>query len=246
MGLRKLQATDALSALLGELMQKNQSLAQSKGGEPKPILVKIAPDLDDDQLHSIVRLCMDLRVAGMIVANTTTARQGLRSSEDVISRAGTGGLSGAPLTLRSRDLVAKVYRISQGAMPIIGVGGIMSGEDAWEMIRAGASLVQVYTGFIYGGPGFVASINRHLLKRLAEAGKATIEDVIGEASRSTVEAALRRSPVFRVLGQIPIDIGSSRCTCSSETVTVRSKAGYVGSSGRPIIATRRPGMSISG
>jgi dihydroorotate dehydrogenase len=75
-----------------------------------------------------------------------------------------------------------VYRISQGAIPIIGVGGIMSGADAWEMIRAGASLVQVYTGFIYGGPGFVASINRYLLKQLTESGKASIEDVIGEAN----------------------------------------------------------------
>jgi dihydroorotate dehydrogenase len=163
-------------------MQKNKSLAQSLGGEPKPILVKIAPDLDDDQLHSIVDLCSELRVDGMIVANTTTARQSLRSSEEDIVRAGEGGLSGAPLTKRARDLVSKVYRISHGAIPIIGVGGIMSGEDAWEMIRAGASLVQVYTGFIYGGPGFVASISRHLLHRLSESRKASIEEVIGEAS----------------------------------------------------------------
>jgi dihydroorotate dehydrogenase len=190
-GLRKLQATDALSALLRELIQKNQSLAQSQGCEPTPILVKIAPDLDDDQLHSIVHLCIELRVAGMIVANTTITRQGLRSSDDVISHAGAGGLSGAPLTMRARDLVSKVYGISQGAMPIIGVGGIMSGEDAWEMIRAGASLIQVYTGFIYGGPGFVASINRHFLHRLSESGKASIEDVIGEANRPCSE------PIFK-------------------------------------------------
>jgi dihydroorotate dehydrogenase len=182
-GLRQLQASDALAELLGALMQKNQLLARSLGGEPKPVLVKIAPDLDDDQLQGIVNLCRELGVAGMIVANTTTSRQGLRSSEKDVAKAGEGGLSGAPLTMRARDLVSKVYRSSQGAMPIIGVGGIMSGEDAWEMIRAGASLVQVYTGFIYGGPGFVASINRHLLHRLSESGKASIEEVIGEASR---------------------------------------------------------------
>jgi dihydroorotate dehydrogenase len=180
-GLRSLQTTEALSALVRELMQKNNSLAQARGSEPRPILVKIAPDLDDDQLHGIVKLCIELGVAGMIVANTTISRQGLKSSEAVVQKAGAGGVSGGPLTLRARELVAKVYRISQGAMPIIGVGGILSGEDAWEMIRAGASLVQVYTGFIYGGPGFVASINRHLLRRLAESGKASIEDVIGEA-----------------------------------------------------------------
>ena len=183
-GLRKLQATEALSALLGELMQKNQSLAQSRSCEPKPILVKIAPDLADDELADIVKLCGNLQIAGLIVAITTTARLGLKTSEQAVQSVGAGGLSGAPLTKRSRELVAKVYRLSQGAIPIIGVGGIMSGEDAWEMIRAGASLIQVYTGFIYGGPGFVASINRHLLKRLAESGKASIEEVIGEASRS--------------------------------------------------------------
>ncbi len=187
-GLRNLQATDALSALLGALVQKNQALTQSLGGEPKPILVKIAPDLDDDQLRSIVELCSELGVAGMIVANTTTARQGLTTSAEDVVKAGEGGLSGAPLTNRARDLVSKVYRLSQGSTAIIGVGGIMSGEDAWEMIRAGASLVQVYTGFIYGGPSFVASINRHLLHRLSESGKGSIEEVIGEANRSPLDA----------------------------------------------------------
>jgi dihydroorotate dehydrogenase len=181
-GLRSLQAIDALSSLVRELTQKNQAMAHSQGHEPKPILVKIAPDLDDDHLQSVVQLCLDLHLAGIIVANTTISRQGLRTSEAVIQKIGAGGLSGAPLTSRSRDLVARVYRISQGAIPIIGVGGIMSGADAWEMIRAGASLVQVYTGFIYGGPGFVASINRYLLKQLTESGKASIEDVIGEAN----------------------------------------------------------------
>jgi dihydroorotate dehydrogenase len=189
-GLRKLQATEALSALLGELMQKNQSLAQSRCCEPKPILVKIAPDLTDDQLESIVLLCSNLRVAGLIVANTTTAREGLKASEQAVQAAGAGGLSGAPLTRRSRELVAKVYCMSQGAIPIIGVGGIMSGEDAWEMIRAGASLIQVYTGLIYGGPSFVASIKRHLLKRLTESGKSSIEEVIGEANRSAERRSL--------------------------------------------------------
>jgi dihydroorotate dehydrogenase len=191
-GLRKLQATDALSALLRSLMQKNESLARSAGAGPRPILVKIAPDLDDDQLQDIVDICKEVGVAGMIVSNTTITRKGLTTSDERVRSAGEGGLSGKPLTMRARTLVSKVYRLSQGAVSIIGVGGIMSGEDAWEMIRAGASLVQVHTGFIYGGPGFVASINRHLLKRLAESGKASIEEVIGEASRTSEEATPKK------------------------------------------------------
>jgi dihydroorotate dehydrogenase len=185
-GLRNLQATDALSALLGELMQKNKVLAQARGCEPKPIMVKIAPDLTDDQLESIVALCGTLRVAGLIVANTTIAREGLETSAQAVQGAGAGGLSGAPLTNRSRKLVAKVYGLSKGAIPIIGVGGIMSGEDAWEMFRAGASLIQVYTGLIYGGPSFVAEIKRYILKRLSESGKTSIEEVVGEASRASL------------------------------------------------------------
>ncbi len=198
-GLRSLQTTDALSALLRELMQKNNMLAQLAGGKPKPILVKIAPDLDDDQLRSIVDLCRDLGVAGIIVANTTINREGLGAGKEIIEKAGAGGLSGGPLTQRARDLVAKVFRQSQGALPIIGVGGIMTGEDAWEMIRAGASLVQVYTGFIYGGPGFVASINRHLLKRLSESGKPSIEDLVGEANRVPEESLAKHSEIARTV-----------------------------------------------
>jgi len=97
---------------------------------------------------------------------------------------GAGGISGRPLTERARALVAAVYRRAQGALPIIGVGGIMNGEDAWRMIRAGASLIQVHTGLIYGGPGFVAAINRHLLRRLGETGKRSIEEAVGEASKA--------------------------------------------------------------
>jgi dihydroorotate dehydrogenase len=183
-GLRNLQAADALSELLGALTEKNLALAQARGSAPKPILVKIAPDLTDEQLESIVELCRHLQVAGIIVANTTIGRQGLKSSTQEVDAAGNGGLSGTPLTLRARELVARVHRLSNGSIPIIGVGGIMSGEDAWEMLRAGASLIQVYTGFIYGGPGFVASINRYLQIKLSQSGKASIGEVIGEACRS--------------------------------------------------------------
>src|SRR5262249_50817858 len=112
------------------------------------------------------------------------SREGLTTPAAAVREMGEGGISGRPLTQRARALVAAVYRKAGAALPIIGVGGIMTEEDAWQMIRAGASLVQVYTGLIYRGPGFVAAINRHLLARLAERGKTSIEDVIGEASQA--------------------------------------------------------------
>jgi dihydroorotate dehydrogenase len=181
-GLRQLQSRDALSALLRALMDRNAALARLHHQQPRPILVKIAPDLDDGQLDDVVNLCLELGVSGMIVANTTLSREGLTTPAAQVLSYGAGGLSGGPLTQRARALVAAVYRKTQGTLPLIGVGGIMTGEDAWQMIRAGASLVQVYSGFIYNGPAFIASIKRHLLQRLSEAGKTSLEEVIGEAS----------------------------------------------------------------
>src|SRR5262249_42385241 len=118
---------------------------------------------------------------GLVATNTTVSRDGLGTPTTRLEAIGAGGLSGAPLTERSRRTVADLYRRTQGRLPIIGVGGIMSAEDAWQMIRAGASLVQVYTGFIYGGPGFVKAIHRHLLRRLAQAGKHSLDEVVGDA-----------------------------------------------------------------
>ena len=118
-------------------------------------------------------------VAGLVATNTTISRDGLRTPPARVAAVGAGGLSGAPLTERSRRLVADLYRRTGGRLPVVGVGGIMSGEDAWQMIRAGASLVQVYTGFVYGGPGFVRSIHQHLLRRLAESGLRSIEEAVG-------------------------------------------------------------------
>ena len=96
-------------------------------------------------------------IAGLVATNTTISREGLRTPAARLAAIGDGGLSGAPLTVRSRSLVADLYRRTEGRLPIVGVGGIMNGEDAWQMIRAGASLVQVYTGFVYGGPGVCSS-----------------------------------------------------------------------------------------
>ena len=182
-GLRKLQAREYLEPILKALMDRNETIVRFQKEQRKPILVKVSPDMDDAQRDDLVDLCIELRLDGIVVANTTTSREGLTTKS--LQELGDGGISGGPLTERARALVAAVYRRTRGRLPIIGVGGIMTEEDAWQMIRAGASLVQVYSGLVYRGPGFVAAINRHLARRLAECGKASIEDVIGEASVSS-------------------------------------------------------------
>ena len=180
-GLRELQERGPLTALLRALADKNRELAARHGTSEKPVLLKIAPDLNDDQLSEIAEMTREVPVAGLVATNTTVSRDGLRTPTARVQAAGAGGLSGAPLTERSRKIVGDLYRRTGGRLPIIGVGGIMSGEDAWQMIRHGASLVQVYTGFVYGGPTFVRDVHRHLLRRLDESGHGSIEDVVGEA-----------------------------------------------------------------
>jgi dihydroorotate dehydrogenase len=180
-GLRELQERGPLTVLLRALTEKNGELAGRHGVEPRPILLKIAPDLTEYQVADIVSLTQEVPIAGLVATNTTIRREGLRTPPRRLAALGPGGLSGAPLTQRSRCLVAELYRLTQGRLPIVGVGGIMSSEDAWQMIRAGASLVQVYTGFVYGGPGFVKSIHHHLLRRLAQSGKHSFDEVVGEA-----------------------------------------------------------------
>jgi dihydroorotate dehydrogenase len=180
-GLRELQERGPLTALLRALTDKNRELAEQHGVEPRPILLKIAPDLNEDQVAAIVEMTREVPIAGLVATNTTISRDGLRTPPARVATIGAGGLSGAPLTERSRRMVADLYWRTEGRLPIVGVGGIMSGEDAWQMIRAGASLVQVYTGFVYGGPGFVKSIHRHLLRCLAASGKRSLDEVVGEA-----------------------------------------------------------------
>ncbi|HVW02771.1 MAG TPA: quinone-dependent dihydroorotate dehydrogenase [Planctomycetaceae bacterium] len=182
-GLRALQEREPLEALLRALSVRNVELSAAHGAPARPILLKIAPDLNDAQVDDIVALCAEVGIAGIIATNTTLAREPLSMPAEQVAALGAGGLSGGPLTERSRQFVANLYRKLGGKLPIVGVGGIMSGEDAWQMLRAGASLVEVYTGFIYGGPGFVGSIHRHLLRRLEETGHASLAEVVGEASR---------------------------------------------------------------
>ncbi|MDB5024146.1 MAG: quinone-dependent dihydroorotate dehydrogenase [Mucilaginibacter sp.] len=154
-GLRALQEKEPLKKILNTLQQRN-----SKNGVSRPILLKIAPDLTHEQLDDIVEIVKETAIAGVIATNTTIVREGLKS--DKLSNQ-TGGLSGKPLTQRSTDVIRYLYKESNGAFPIIGVGGIHSPDDAIEKLKAGASLVQLYTGFIYQGPGLIKRINKKIL-----------------------------------------------------------------------------------
>lgn len=178
-GLRELQNREPLIELLNALQSLNQRLSSDHEIAAKPILLKIAPDLGDGQLEDIVSIVKETELAGLIATNTTVARDGLKSSKEMVEGIGNGGLSGSPLTDRSREIVSRAFKLAEGAFPIIGVGGVMNGEDAWQMICSGASLVQLYTGFIYGGPSVVKTINRTLSKKVKEYGLDSITDAIG-------------------------------------------------------------------
>ncbi len=154
--LRALQDKEPLTELLQTLQNKN--LAKPK---QKPILLKIAPDLTDEQLLDIIDIVNETKIAGVIATNTTLSREGL-ASENKIE---TGGLSGKPLTKRSTEVIRFLAEKSNKSFPIIGVGGIHSAEDAIEKLEAGASLVQLYTGFIYEGPALVKAINKAILRK---------------------------------------------------------------------------------
>lgn len=156
-GLRELQEKEPLKHILNTLQQRNE-----KDGGSRPILLKIAPDLTNAQLDDIVEIVQETRIAGVIATNTTISREGLRTSGSISTQ--TGGLSGKPLTARSTEVIRYLHQKSNGGFPIIGVGGIHSPKDALEKLEAGASLVQLYTGFIYEGPGLIKRINKAVLK----------------------------------------------------------------------------------
>lgn len=156
--LRALQEKEPLTQLLQTLMDLNKTKAYEK-----PILLKIAPDLTDSQLDDIIDIIKETKLSGVIATNTTIDRSGLKTEQSVVDEIGAGGLSGKPLTSRSTEVIRYLHDRSNGAFPIIGVGGIHSAEDAMEKINAGATLVQVYSGFIYEGPVLVKKINQKIL-----------------------------------------------------------------------------------
>ncbi|MBC8162913.1 MAG: dihydroorotate dehydrogenase (quinone), partial [Roseiflexaceae bacterium] len=170
-GLRQLQSRTALEALLGALSQRNQALAA-----PRPLFVKVAPDQSPIQLDQIVEAVFTAGISGIIASNTTLARAGLRSA----ARGESGGLSGQPLTARARSTIRHLHRATEGKLPIIGVGGVASAEDAYGHLRAGASLVQIYTALVYQGPGLVKTLKRDLAARLRRDGVRHLSDIIGQ------------------------------------------------------------------
>ncbi len=173
--LRQLQDKAALDEILAALQSLNSP-------QPKPLLVKVAPDLSFDALDEILELAATRNLSGIVATNTTitrpdTADENLRR---VYSEA--GGLSGRPLRARSTEVIRHIYKQTKGRLPIIGVGGIFNAEDAWEKIQAGASLIQIYSGLVYEGPALVKNIVSGLQRRLSERGFSTLKSAVGSAS----------------------------------------------------------------
>ena len=178
--LRELQQSEQLSSLLSALQTRNRELQEiHQRTRPMPLLVKLSPDLARDELQSIVDVLVRLQVDGIIATNTTIARDDLRTAQRQVAVCGEGGLSGGPLRQKSTRMVVDLYELTKGKIPIVGVGGIFTAEDAWEKIAAGASLVQLYTGFIYRGPGIVREINEGLEHILKREGFARLDDAVG-------------------------------------------------------------------
>ena len=176
-GLRSLQDSAQLRVILETLQQENKA--------QKPILVKIAPDLEWDAIADVIQLAQTYQLAGIVATNTTIRRDGLKTQ--MIEATGkpvteeAGGISGAPVRQRSTEVIRFIYQQTQGQLPIIGVGGIFTAEDAWEKITAGASLIQVYTGWIYEGPWMVRRILQGLVDKVEEQGLTSISQAVGLA-----------------------------------------------------------------
>ncbi|MEQ9000534.1 MAG: quinone-dependent dihydroorotate dehydrogenase [Coleofasciculus sp. B1-GNL1-01] len=180
-GLRSLQDAEQLRIILETLQQDNQG--------QKPLLVKIAPDLEWEAIADVVDLAQTYQLAGIVATNTTIRRDILKTQ--VIAATGkpvteeAGGISGAPLRERSTEVIRFIYQHTHGKLPIIGVGGIFTAEDAWEKLTAGASLIQVYTGLVYEGPWMARRIMQGLLKKLEQQGLSSITEVVEQAQAST-------------------------------------------------------------
>ena len=175
-GLRDLQAVDRLRPLLVAVRAACDLASPMRR---VPLLVKIAPDLADADIDAIADLALELRLDGIIATNTTVARTGLATSDAKVAKLGAGGLSGAPLKQRALDVLRRLRARTGSRLVLIAVGGIENADDAWQRIRAGATLVQAYTGFIYGGPLWPRRIHRELAAHVRAAGLESIEQAIG-------------------------------------------------------------------
>ena len=177
--LRELQAGSELDRILTACNEVNQRLAKDSGTEARPILVKISPDLADEQIKVVADTAMAQGCAGIVATNTTTSRP---AEGGVMDQA--GGLSGAPLRERSTEVVHVLYTHTDGELPIVAVGGISDVESAWEKIVAGASLLQLYSALVFEGPGVMKVINKGLNRKLKEHGFNSLAEAVGHAHRS--------------------------------------------------------------
>ncbi len=171
-GLRDMQTVDALSRLVRAVRAELETV-----GANIPLLVKISPDLEDAEIDAIAQAALDLGLAGIVAVNTTTSRGGLASGADI--RAKRGGLSGPPLTRRALEVLRQLHARTKGDLVLVSVGGVETAADVLERIRAGATLVQAYTGFVYEGPDWPRRINRGLIEHLRATGVARIQDLVG-------------------------------------------------------------------
>jgi dihydroorotate dehydrogenase len=168
--LRELQGAQALGALIAEVVATRNSMPQHK-----PVFLKIAPDLEQWELQAIVAVCVRHGIDALVAANTTIARPtALRGT----ARAQIGGLSGAPVRARSTEIIRTLHMMSDGALPIIGVGGVFSADDVWEKLQAGARLVQIYTGLVYEGPLMAWRIKRDLLRLMDRHGVRSLAEIV--------------------------------------------------------------------
>lgn len=173
-GLRDLQYVDTLKPLLASILDKRNELCK-KHNQYRPIILKIAPDLTPEQLEGVISIIQEVKIDAVIAANTTISRTNLNSK----FQKQNGGLSGKPLNHRSTEIISKIYRQTQGNLPIIGSGGVFTGEDAYEKIKSGASLIQIYTSMIYRGPSVAKHINQEILTLLEKDGLTNITEAIG-------------------------------------------------------------------
>jgi dihydroorotate dehydrogenase len=178
-GLRALQDAEPLRRLLRAILQRPVT---HPSGAQLPVFLKLAPDLTEPQIEEAVSIAAEEGISGIAAVNTTISRAGLASAAAEVERLGAGGLSGRPLRERADAIVARIFRVTRGSLPIIGVGGIFNAEDAWSRMCAGASLVQLYTGFVYGGPARVREIASGLVQRMEREGVRSIGEIVGRSA----------------------------------------------------------------
>ena len=181
--LRELQKDEDLRKIIESCKFVNESESKLQGKSLKPLLVKISPDVDDEQLVAIVNTARSNGCNGIIATNTTMSRPSEISASEQALFAQTGGMSGLPVQQSSTEMISKIYKMTNGEFPIVGVGGIMSGEDAWQKICAGASLIQAYSGFVFEGASLTKQVVNGIDKKMKQNGYSSLDQAIGSSHR---------------------------------------------------------------